>query len=190
MQIPLQVTFRNMDASDAIDADIRDKADWLEQFHDNIMSCRVIVEALHRHQRKGILYDVRIDITVPGKEIVVTRSGPENLAHQDVYVAVRDAFNAAGRRLQDHVRKTRGDVKSHEVPLHGTVVSLIAEADYGFIETSDGREIYFHQNSVVDGSFDQLEVGSEVRLVIAYDESEKGPQASTVKPIGKHHLIE
>ena len=118
------------------------------------------------------------------------RSGPENQAHEDVYVAVRDAFNAATRRLQDHVRKTTGHVKTHEVPVHGTVVRLFREDGYGFIETSEGDEIYFHRNSVVDGSFEDLDVGQEVRLVVAYGESEHGAQASTVKPVGKHHLIE
>ena len=190
MQIPLQISFRNMDASDAVEADIRDKVGRLDRFYERITSCRVIVEAPHRHHRKGNLYDIRIDITVPGEEIVVQRSGPENQAHEDVYVAVRDAFNAATRRLQDHVRKATGHVKTHEVPVHGTVVRLSREDGYGFIETSEGDEIYFHRNSVVDGSFADLDVGQEVRLVVAYDESEHGAQASTVRPVGKHHLIE
>src|SRR5512144_195558 len=122
MQIPLQISFRNMDASEAVEVDIREKVTRLERLYDRITSCRVIVEAPHRHHQKGNLYDVRIDITVPGEEIVVQRSGPENQAHKDVYVAVRDAFNAATRRLQDHVRKTTGRVKTHELPIHGTVV--------------------------------------------------------------------
>ena len=100
MQIPLQISFRNMDASEAVEADIRDKVGKLERLYDRITGCRVIVEAPHRHRHKGNLYDVRIDITVPGEEIVVQRSGPENRAHEDVYVAVRDAFNAATRRLR------------------------------------------------------------------------------------------
>lgn len=112
MQIPLQISFRNMDASDAVEADIRDKVGRLDRFHERITSCRVIVDAPHRHHHKGKLFDVRIDITVPGEEIVVQRSGPENHAHEDVYVAVRDAFNAPTRRLQDHVRRTTGRVKA------------------------------------------------------------------------------
>jgi ribosomal subunit interface protein len=190
MQIPLQISFRNMDASDAVEADIRDKVGRLDRFYERITSCRVIVEAPHRHHHKGNLYDIRIDITVPGEEIVVQRSGPENQAHEDVYVAVRDAFNAATRRLQDHVRKTTGRVKAHEVPVHGTVVRLFRDKGYGFIETPEGGEIYFHRDSVVDGSFEDLDVGQEVRLVVAYGESEHGAQASTVKPVGKHHVIE
>jgi ribosomal subunit interface protein len=190
MQIPLQISFRNMDASDAVEADIREKVARLDRFHERITSCRVMVEAPHRHHHKGNLYDIRIDITVPGEEIVVQRSGPENQAHEDVYVAVRDAFNAATRRLQDHVRRTTGRVKAHQVPVHGTVVRLFRDKGYGFIETPEGGEIYFHRDSVVDGSFEDLDVSQEVRLVVAYGESEHGAQASTVRPVGKHHLIE
>jgi ribosomal subunit interface protein len=190
MQIPLQVSFRNMDSSPAVEADVRDKAARLERFHERITSCRVVVEAPHRHHRKGMLYDVRLDITVPGEEIVVQRSGPENQAHEDVYVAVRDAFDAARRRLEDHVRRTTGRTKAHEVPLHGTVLRLFPEQGYGFIETAEGEEVYFHRNSVVDAAFEDLEVGDAVRLVVASGESEHGAQASTVRPMGKHHLIE
>jgi ribosomal subunit interface protein len=190
MQIPLQVSFRNMDPSSAVEADVREKAARLERFHERITSCRVIVEAPHRRHHKGKLYEVRIDITVPGEEIVVQRSGPENQAHEDIYVAVRDAFNAATRRLQDHVRRMAGQVKTHAVPLHGHVVRMFPDRDFGFIETIEGEEVYFHRNSVVEGSFDALEVGNEVRLVVVYDESEHGAQASTVKPLGKHHVVE
>lgn len=189
MQVPLQVTFRNMDPSDVVEADVRERAEKLEQFFDHIISCRVVVEAPHRHHHKGELYQVRIDLGLPGKELAVTHTGPINPAHEDVHVAVRDAFDAARRQLQDYVRMLRGAVKKHETPAHGKVVRLFPMQDYGFVETSDGDEVYFHRNSVVEGSFDQLEVGTEVRLVIAYDESEKGPQATTVIPIGKHHLI-
>jgi ribosomal subunit interface protein len=190
MQIPLQVSFRNMDPSPAVEVVVREKAARLERFHERITSCRVIIEAPHRHHHKGKLYDVRIDIAIPGEEIVVQRSGAENRAHEDVYVAVRDAFDAATRRLQDYVRQANGRVKAHEVPVHGTVLRLFPNKGYGFIETSEGEEVYFHRNSVVDGSFDDLDVGHEVRLVVAYGESEHGAQASTVRPIGKHHLIE
>ncbi len=115
MQIPVQVTFRNMDSSAAVEANVREKAAKLERYFDRIVSCRVVVESPHRRHHKGKLYHVRIDLGVPGKEIVVNHSGPKNHAHEDVYVAVRDAFNAAARQLEDHARKVRGDVKSHQV---------------------------------------------------------------------------
>lgn len=114
MQIPLQVSFRHMEPSGAVEADVREKVAKLEHFCDRITSCRVVIEAPHQHQHKGNLYQVRIDITVPGREIAVTHEGPKNHAHEDVYVAVRDAFNAAGRQLEDYARKIRGQVKHHE----------------------------------------------------------------------------
>jgi ribosomal subunit interface protein len=118
MQIPLQINFQNMDPSPAIEARIREKAAKLEQFHDRIIGCKVVVEAPHRHHHKGKLYNVRIDISVPGKDVFVGHSGPLNHAHEDVYVAIRDAFNAAGRQLEDHVRRMRGAVKAHAAPAH------------------------------------------------------------------------
>lgn len=188
MQIPLQISFHGLESSPAIESRIREKAAKLEQFHDRIVGCRVTVEAPHHHHRHGKLYNVRIDISVPGKDVFVGHSGPLNHAHEDVYVAIRDAFNAAGRQLQDHARRMRGVVKAHAAPDRGKVTQLLS--DYGFAETPDGQEIYFHKNSVVGDGFYKLEIGNEVRLVIAEEEGVEGLQASTVTPIGKHHLVE
>ena len=90
--------------------------------------------------------------------------------------------------LEDYVRERRGEVKLHAVPDHGRVARLIAEQDYGFIVTDDGSEIYFHRNSVANGDFEKLAVGDEVRFVTQETESPRGPQASTVVPLGKRHL--
>ncbi len=114
MNLPLQITWRDVDQSDAIEAAIREHAGKLNQFCDHIMSCRVMVEAPHGHKHKGKLYHITIDITVPGKEIVVTRDPAKHAAHEDIYISIRDAFDAARRQLQDYVRKQRGDVKTHE----------------------------------------------------------------------------
>ena len=190
MQIPLQITFREIGPSPAIEANIREKAERLERFSDRITSCRVVVEARNTTHSKGKVYTCSVDITVPGHEIVVGRVGPKNQAHEDVYVAIRDSFNAAARQLEDHARRDRVDVKTHEAPLHGKVLRLNQGEGYGFIALPDGQEVYFHQNSVVNGKFTTLVVGGEVRLVVAENESEHGPQASTVTPIGKHHIVE
>ena len=114
MQSPLNISFRNMDPSEAIETRVREKAEKLERLYDRIISCEVVVEAPHRNHQRGKLYDVRINLSVPGDDINVGRTGPQNHAHEDVYVAIRDAFAAAGRQLEDHVRKMRGDVKSHD----------------------------------------------------------------------------
>jgi len=119
MQIPLEISFRNMDPSPAVEARIREKAAKLERFHDRIIGCTVVVEAPHKHHHKGKLYSVHIDISLPGKDLVVDRAKPLHHSHEDVYVALRDAFNAAVRQLEDHMRRTRGDVKSHPTPPRG-----------------------------------------------------------------------
>src|SRR5215471_7227027 len=188
MKTPLQVKFRNMPRSQAIEDNIREKASKLESFYDRIMSCRVVVAAPHRHHRKGKAYEVRIDLTVPGDELVINRwpkrlkaaksSLTEQLetelieshqrskqrSHADMYVAIRDAFNAAGRKLQDYARRQRGTVKLHEIPPRARVSKLFPEEKYGFLETPEGREIYFHGNSVLQPGFDRLRVGAEVHF--------------------------
>lgn len=187
MKLPLQVTFRNMDRSDAVAAEVREKAAKLDEFFPHIMSCRVVVEALNRRHHKGNLYHVGIDITVPGHELVVSRTPRDDHSHEDVYVAVRDAFDAAKRQLEDYARKLRGDVKHHDVVPHGVIAELVPMEDFGRIQAADGRSIYFHRNSVINADFDQLNEGDPVR----FDEEsgEQGPQASTVRLIGKHHLL-
>lgn len=189
METPLQINFRDIDPSPAIEADIRDKVERLERYFGRIISCRVVVEARHRHQRKGKLYGVRIELGLPGKDVVVNRAGPQDHAHEDVYVAIRDAFDAAKRQMQDRVREARGEVKTHEAPLTGKVQRLMAHDGYGFIVLADGQEVYFHKNSVTGEGFDKLTVGSAVRVVLAHGESAQGVQASTVIAIGKHHPV-
>ncbi len=188
MQLPLQITFRHMDPSPALDARIRERVEELDHLFDRITSCRVVVESSHRHHQQGNLFEVHVDLIVPGREIVVGRERGGNHAHEDAHVAVRDAFDAARRQLEDYVRGRRGDVKLHTVPEHGRIARLLPDRDGGFIMTPGGDEIYFHRNSVANGSFDTLEVGAEVRFVAQHSESAAGPQASTVVPLGKHHL--
>ena len=188
MQTPLQITFRNTEPSPAVEADIRKKTDKLEQFYDRIMSCRVTVEMPHGHHHQGKLYEVRIELGVPDDVLVVSHEHHHrDTAHEDVYVAIRDAFDAMRRQLEDHTRRRRGKVKQHELPAGGRVISLHPQEGYGKIGTSEGRVIYFHRNSVLKDAFDRLEVGSEVRF--AEEAGEQGPQASSVILVGKHHVV-
>jgi ribosomal subunit interface protein len=188
MQIPLQITFRDMEPSEAVEARIREKAAKLDRHYDRIMSCRVMVEAPHGHHHQGRLFHVRIDLTVPEGELVVTQAHHhKDHAHEDVYVAIRDAFNAIQRQLEDHARVRRGKVKQHEAPPGGHVISLHRDEGYGKIGTPDGRVIYFHRNSVLKDAFGVLEIGSEVRFT--EEAGELGPQASSVSPVGKHHVV-
>ncbi len=187
MQIPLEIRFRNMSPSEALKTNIREKADKLEQLFDRIIACRVMVEAGHKHHKKGNLFHVRIDLTIPGHEIVVNKEPSQHHSNTDVYVAVRDAFDNVQHQLEHYVERGRGDVKRHETPLHGRILELNPDEGFGRIETPDGRLIYFHKNSLINTDFDKLKIGTEVR----FDEEQGnlGPQASTVKIVGKHHLI-
>lgn len=157
MKLELQVTFRDMERSDAVEAEIRRRVEKLEEFFDRIMSCRVTVETPGGHKRQGKLFSAHIDLKVPGGEIVSTRRHE----HEDIYVAIRDAFDAVRRRLEDHARRVRGDIKQHESLLHGRVARLFADG-YGFIESTDGAEYYFDRAAVTHPDFDGLAVGESV----------------------------
>lgn len=179
MKLPLQITTRNVSLSEAAEATIREKSSKLETFYDHIMSCRVLVEVPHRHKHQGVAYNVRIDITVPGNEIIVKRE-----PNEDLYVAIRDSFDAARRQLQSFAGRQRGEIKIHqEISPTGHIRKLYPQEDYGFIETGDGREIYFHRNSVKNSGFDHLSTDAEVRFT--EEEGEQGPQAVVVIPLGK-----
>ncbi len=201
MQLPVQITFRNMDPSAAVEARIREEVDKLAEFYDSIMGCRVMVEMPHQHRQRGKRFHIRIDLTLPGGEIVVKhepslhdsiqqteiekRKKKQEIAapHKDVYVAIRDAFKATRRRLQDYARKQSGAVKHHEPALHACVSKLFPEEGYGYLETPEGGEIYFHKNSVLNEGFEKLVIGTEVSFV--EEAGDKGPQASTVRIISK-----
>jgi cold shock CspA family protein len=190
-----------MERLEGIEKSIRAEAEKLETFYSQIMGCRVAVEVPHGHHRKGNLYHVRIDLTLPGRELVIKhepglskgirqaggvemKKRPEvRTPHRDLHLAIRDAFKVAGRRLQDYARRQRGDVKTHEALSVGRVSKLLPGKGYGFLTTPDGREIYFHERSVLNRGFRRLKVGSEVSFV--EEQGEKGPQASTVRISGK-----
>lgn len=187
MQVPLEISFRHVDHSPEIEAEIRDKVAKLEEFYDRITRCSVVIEAPHHHHQKGNLYHVRIRLGVPGREIAVDRDPPEHQAHEDPHVTLRDAFDATRRQLQDYARELRGDVKAHETPPSGFVTKLFPQEEYGFIETPDGREIYFHANSLLEIDFEKLEIGDELRFV--EEQGDEGPQATSVTRVGKHHHL-
>lgn len=174
MKIPLQITARNFDLTETIENAIREKAQKLDLFYGQIMRCRVLVEVPHRRHHKGVLFNTRIDITVPGGEIVIKRE-----PHEDLYVSIGDAFRAARRQVEDYDRERRREVKYHEEMPRAIVSALFPEKGYGFLITPDGREFYFHKNSVLRDKFKVLKIGTKVRFV--EELGEMGPQASTVK---------
>ena len=192
MQIPVEITFRDIEHSDAVEARIRDWTDKLERVYDRITRCEVVIGQPHHRHRKGNAFSITVRVTIPGGEIVSSHDPGPDGAHEDVYVALRDAFTAAKRQLEDAVRvRLRRDVKQHTGSdrLHGVVTFLDVEKEWGWIEPDDGRRVYFHRNSVLDGKMDGINVGDEVRF--AEEQGNEGPQASTVEIIGnngKHEL--
>ncbi|HBR16160.1 MAG: ribosomal subunit interface protein [Deltaproteobacteria bacterium RIFCSPLOWO2_12_FULL_43_16] len=178
MKIDLQITGRNFEITDIIKDNIQERAEKLDSFYSHIMRCRVVVEVPHRHKHKGMLYDVRIYMTVSGGEIIIKHE-----PNEDIYVAIRDAFDAARRKLEDYGRKQRGDTKQHEEIPHARISKIFPDKGYGFLTTADGREIYFHENSVLNKDLKNLQIGTEVHF--AEEQGEKGPQASTVRVVGK-----
>ncbi len=184
MQVPAQITFRHMEPSGSTEQQIRTRVEELERFYPRITACHVVLEAEHRHHEQGKLFHVRVEVTVPGRVIAVGRDPAEHHAHEDAHVAIRDAFDAVRRQLEDHARQARGDQKTHEVPQFGRISQVFAERGYAFLAADTGEEVYLHQNSVVNKGFRNLRVGDKVRYVLSPDPGEKGPQASTVVPLG------
>jgi cold shock CspA family protein/ribosome-associated translation inhibitor RaiA len=183
MPAEVQITFRGMVSSPSVEAQVRRRAEELEQFSDRVSACRVTLEAANRRHHQGTIYRVSVDLAVPGGKVVANREPGEDHAHEDIHVAIRDAFDAARRRLQDHMRRLDGQLKQHAVPSIGRIVRVFAERDYGFLETESGDEVYVHRNAVVGGGFDKLKVGGRVRYVVDPEEGQKGAQASTVVPL-------
>lgn len=199
MTVPLQITFRNMESSEAVETRIREEVEKLQTYFDQIISCRVVVEIPHRHHQQGNTCLVTVDLHVPGSEIVVKQeptlynslqhtgapktskqveiSGP----HKDMYTTIRDAFKGVRRKLQDFVHRQRHQVKQHEETPLATVSQLFVNEGYGFIETIEGELVYFHRNSLNNGDFEALAVGTPVSFI--EELGEKGPQASLVKVI-------
>jgi len=178
MQRVLQLSWRNITPSEAIEAHVREEVARLERFYGRITGCVVTLDAPSRHHRHGAeMYRVRIELSVPGGTLVVARDRARNHAHADLYLAVRNAFREAKRQLQDHVRKIDARVKAHAEPPRGVVTVLMP--DHGFLRTPDGRQVYFHERSVLRSAFPRLHVGDTVRF--AEEAGEEGPQASTVE---------
>lgn len=178
--IPMQIVFRDVDPSPAVETKVRSLGNKLGRLFDRILGCSVVIESPHRHQNKGRLYHVRIDLSVPNAELVVSREHAEKHSHEDVYVAIRDAFKAIKKQLQHYTEQRRGHVKHHESPLAaGRIIEIYPMANYGVIETSEGRLINFSTQSVVNFDMHKIEVGHRARFSEAKSNNEN-TVASTV----------
>ncbi|MCX7898814.1 MAG: cold shock domain-containing protein [Methylocystis sp.] len=184
MQTSPSIDFQGMDASPVLRDRISKHIARLEDRYGRLTSCRVVVKAPGGHHRTGGQYEINIHLSLPdGREVAVERTPHQDERFQDFEFAINDAFNRANRQLQDQVRRMRGDTKRHEAQPIGLVRKLTPESDCGFLESADGREIYFHRHSVQAPGFDKLAVGMRVNFV--EEEGEKGPQASRVMPLAE-----
>jgi cold shock CspA family protein len=187
METPLHLEFQGMNANDTIRVSVLKHVDVLERRFGRITACRVVVRAPGEHHRTGGLYEINIHLSLPqGRQVDIGRTTIEDERHADMAFALNDAFKRARRRLQDHARRMQGQIKVHDVQPTATVARLDDIAGFGFLQTGDGREIYFHRNSVLNDAFSRLTPG--MRVAFSEEMGEKGPQASTVKLIGKHGL--
>ncbi|MDU8913378.1 HPF/RaiA family ribosome-associated protein [Aestuariicoccus sp. MJ-SS9] len=184
MQTPLELVFQNVEPSDEVKTLVDQKARHLETFFDGMTACKVYVRAPHKRHKTGNLYEVTIEVRVPGDTLVVRHNQTDVGQHEHIQVAVRDAFATMAREVKRWKDKIGGDVKTHDTPLQGTVTEIYHDAGYGQIMATDHRLVYFHENSVVGGGFGDLERDDTVELVVETEESETGPQASTVRKIG------
>lgn len=190
MELPVEIVWHNMDPARHVEARVNERAARLEKFFGRIIRCYVVVEAAHRRHKMGNHYEVRIDVTVPGGELSVNRRPGDDNAHEDVLVAVRDAFDAMERKIRRWKGAHSGRPVSHEAPLQGRITEIDDHAGSGQIATTDGRLVYFHRNALVAGDFDQLSAGDTVELVVDPGEDAAGAHASTVRPIGAQRFVD
>jgi ribosomal subunit interface protein len=180
---PVKIVIRDMPNSPALESHIRKKAEKLAQFYNRINTFQVVVDIPQKHKHNGKMFNVRIDLTVPGRELVVNRN-----LDQDVYVAIRDAFHALLRQLETYVRKRRGEVKSHDHANYGHVTKLFPDEGYGFIQSVDGNELYFSYTNVTHPTFDNLIIGDAVQFIGVT--SNEGWQAHRITKEKKNNLTE
>ena len=187
MQTPFEIDFQGVAGTPSVEDSIARHVAELEQRYGRATACRVVVKGPSGHHHTGGLYEVHVRLALPdGREVNVERTPPADERYADLTFAINNAFKRARRQLQDRVRRLQGQVKEHESRPIGTVVRINPSGEFGFLESADGREIYFHRNSVLDGGFSRLAAGA--RVTFAEEMGEKGPQASTVKLLGKHGL--
>ncbi len=172
--LPIQITIRHVVVSPALERTIRKRAEKLSRFYRRIISCHIVIEVAQNHKHQGKLFNVRIDLSVPKKELVVTHK-----YNQDIHIAVRAAFEAIERQLEEHARKRHGRIKTHQGVMRGHVARILLAEGYGFIKGIDGNEYYFSITNVHYPQFEQLTIGDAVEYFM--EEVSEGRQA--------HHVV-
>ncbi len=183
MERPLEIAFHNMQPSAPLEAEIRRQVDRLDQRYGRLVGCRVSVEALHQQHQTGNLYEVHVILSVPGRDLAVSREphkAKERYANPDVHASLREAFKAAERQLESFKAKLREDTtKPTGSALAGQVTLIEPGTDHGFLLNSTGSQLYFHRDSVTTGHFEDLKPGDLVHYV--EEEGDAGPVATKVR---------
>lgn len=190
MESQVEITFKDIDHSDTIEARIRERVAKLSAMSENIRRCKVWVRAPHRRGNKPIAYVIDLSVQMTGTSLHVDHRPGDDDAHTDIYVAIRDAFNAMERQLRKWKEQHKGRPHLQETLLQGRIESLDGYADCGQIATTDGRLIYFHRNSVADDGYDSLNTGDEVELSVDTKDAEEGPHASFVRPVSSLRFVD
>jgi len=173
MQSPVEITFRDIESTEAIESRIKDKVSKCEQHCPRIVSCHVVIEQVKKHQGQGKLYACHITVNVPGDVFVINKH-----RDPDVYVVIRDSFQSMLRLLDGYHQKTGGEEKLHPVEMGGVIDRLYGEDGYGFIKDSSGQEFYFHGNNLHNFDFPSLQECMRVNFIEAM--GDEGPQAHRV----------
>jgi cold shock CspA family protein len=188
METLAEVDFRDMVPLPEVREEVARHIEQLERRFGRIIACRVVVKGPGHHHQTGGLYEVNIRLALPhSKDVNVEHTVGTDERYADIHFALSNAFKRARRQLQDRVRRLQHQVKHHEPAPMGKVARIDSSEEFGFIETPDGRELYFHRNSVLNDVFARLKPGTAVTY--AEEEGEKGPQASTVRLLGKHLVL-
>lgn len=181
MDVPPEIAFRGLDPTDDLKDLILEGIDDLEDVYPRLVSCRTMVADTTPDRNSSHNYRARLEIGIPGKTVVVAETPPPGGEPRAVDQTIKDAFKVGRKLLQKEKDRQRGAVKTHDLPPHGRIVRLLTDSTgvrYGFLESREGRQIYFQESALVDLSYDDLDVGTEVRYAAA--EGRDGPQASTV----------
>jgi cold shock CspA family protein len=174
--IPLQITFRGLDPSQAVETAIRRRVVRLEQFGPQITRLQVTVHMPQQHRHRGNYYAIRIDITTPTGELHVTGDPSLEGAQKDFQSVLGNAFDAATRELESAAQRGPGGA---QLP-RGRVTRIFPEQSYGFLTSAEGEDVYFNQDSLQGASFAQLSVGSEVTFTINPEDADQGARAASV----------
>jgi cold shock CspA family protein/ribosome-associated translation inhibitor RaiA len=187
MQTPIEIDFQGLKGNEHLRACVLKHVAVLEERFGRITACRVVIRAPSERHRTGGAYEIAIRLSLPqGREVDIRRSETADERHADPTFALNDAFKRARRRLRDQARRMQGHVKAHDGPPIATVSKFDDVTGFGFLETADGREVYFHKNAVLNGGARHIAPG--VRVTYFEEMGDKGAQASTVKVLGKHGL--